>query len=158
MPMRQSAGVLLFRRVDDGVEVLLAHMGGPFWSRKDAGAWTIPKGEPSGVEELEDTARREFEEELGLPIPSPAHGFPLGSVLQSGGKTVTAWAFEGDLDVGTIVAGTFELEWPPHSGTRQSFPEIDRAEWFSPTTARTLIVKAQSAFIDRLEQHLATSR
>ncbi|WP_251858160.1 NUDIX domain-containing protein [Herbiconiux sp. L3-i23] len=155
MPTRRSAGVLLFRRRADGIEVLLGHMGGPFWARKDVGAWSIPKGEPLGVEDLESTARREFEEEIGQPIPSVGPEIPLGSVQQSGGKTVTAWAFEGDLDVSEVVSNTFELEWPPRSGKVASYPEVDRAAWLSPDEARRLIVKAQAEFIDRLEAHLA---
>ncbi|BDI22428.1 DNA mismatch repair protein MutT [Herbiconiux sp. L3-i23] len=135
--------------------MLLGHMGGPFWARKDVGAWSIPKGEPLGVEDLESTARREFEEEIGQPIPSVGPEIPLGSVQQSGGKTVTAWAFEGDLDVSEVVSNTFELEWPPRSGKVASYPEVDRAAWLSPDEARRLIVKAQAEFIDRLEAHLA---
>ncbi len=146
---RRSAGLLLYRRNGDELEVLLGHMGGPFWERRDAGAWTIPKGEYDADEEPLQAARREFAEELGLPAPS---GMPidLGSVRQSGGKTVTVWAVEGDLDVRAVVPGTFELEWPPRSGTLQAFPEVDRVAWFAVGDAAERIVAAQRAFLDRL--------
>ncbi|GAB3690141.1 NUDIX domain-containing protein [Angustibacter aerolatus] len=141
--------MLLHRGVGAGREVLLAHMGGPFWARKDAGAWTIPKGEPEPGESLLDCARREFTEELGLPVPD-GELRPLGSVRQSGGKVVTAWALAADLDVTAVVPGTFELEWPPRSGRRQSFPEVDRAEWFGLAEAATRVVAGQRGLLDRL--------
>ena len=145
----RSAGILLFRRTATDVEVLLGHMGGPFWARKDAGAWTIPKGLPEGDEDLVDTARREFTEELGVPVPSgPLHA--LGEVRQSGGKVVTAWAIEGDLDPDAIVPGTFEMEWPPRSGRRASFPEVDRVAWFDLDEAAARIVTGQRTLLDRL--------
>lgn len=145
-----SAGLLVYRRQVDGVEVLLGHMGGPFWARKDERAWSIPKGEHTGDQDPLAAAQREFEEELGSPAPSGPGYEPLGSVRQRGGKVVTAWAVEADLDVSAIVSNTFEMEWPPKSGRRQSFPEIDRAEWFGLATARLKIVSGQVALLDRL--------
>ncbi|WP_307807518.1 NUDIX domain-containing protein [Naasia sp. SYSU D00948] len=153
-PPRRSAGILLFRR-QPHLEVLLAHMGGPYWQRKDAGAWTLPKGEPDEDEDLLETARREFEEELGLPVPAGPL-VDLGEVRQSGGKIVRAWALEGDLDPETLRPGTFELEWPPRSGRRQSFPEVDRAAWLTPDRAVKLIVAGQRPLLDRL-QHALTA-
>lgn len=144
----RSAGILLFRRLG-GLEVLLAHMGGPFWARRDDGAWSIPKGELEPGEEAEPAARREFTEELGLPVP-PGELMALGEVRQAGGKIVSAWALEADLDPDTIVPGTFELAWPPRSGRLQTFPEVDRVGWFAADAARSKIVKAQAAFLDRL--------
>jgi predicted NUDIX family NTP pyrophosphohydrolase len=147
-----SAGLLLFRPAGDGagVEVLLGHMGGPFWARKDEGAWSIPKGEHEPEEEPRRAAVREFTEELGSPPPEgPLHD--LGSVEQrSGRKQITVFALAGDFDAEHITPGTFELEWPPRSGRRRSFPEIDRAAWFDPETARRKLVPAQVPFIDRL--------
>lgn len=144
-----SAGLLLFRRAPDGLEVLLAHMGGPLWARRDAGAWTIPKGEPEPGEDLSAAALREFAEELGTP-PPPGPDVALGAVRQKGGKTVHAWAREGDLDADAVVSGTFEMEWPPRSGRRQDFPEIDRAAWLPLARARELVVSAQVELLDRL--------
>jgi predicted NUDIX family NTP pyrophosphohydrolase len=147
-----SAGLLLFRRTEHGPEVLLGHMGGPFFARRDAGAWTLPKGEYEPGEPSWDAARREFQEELGLPPPD-GQALPLGEVRQAGGKTVTAWALEADLDPATVVPGTFTMEWPPRSGQLKEFPELDRVEWFGLDRARDLIVKAQAAFLDRLVEH-----
>ena len=144
-----SFGLLAWRRTPDGLEVLLAHMGGPFWAGKDAGAWTIPKGLPGGDETPLATARREFAEELGLPAPD-GEAVDLGEVQQRGGKVVRAWAVETDLDPDTIVPGTFEMTWPPRSGRTQSFPEIDRVHWMGPDEARGLIVTAQADLVDRL--------
>jgi predicted NUDIX family NTP pyrophosphohydrolase len=149
---RRSAGLLLFRRGGDGVEVLLGHMGGPFFARRDAGAWSIPKGEYEPDEPARDAARREFREELGLEPPD-GEAVPLGEVRQSGGKTVTAWAIEADLDPAAVVPGTFTLEWPPHSGRVQEFPELDRVAWFGLGGARAVIVPAQATFLDRLTEH-----
>jgi predicted NUDIX family NTP pyrophosphohydrolase len=130
-------------------------MGGPFWGRRDAGAWTIPKGE-HGVEEApRDAARREFEEELGVPVPD-GPWLELGEVRQSGGKVVTSWAVEGDLDPAEVVPGTFELEWPPRSGRIQTFPELDRVAWFDLEAARTRMVSAQRELLDRLSASLTT--
>ncbi|MFC3999389.1 NUDIX domain-containing protein [Nocardiopsis sediminis] len=153
MAGRQSAGILLFRERDGQAEVLLAHMGGPFWARRDAGAWSLPKGEPEPGEEPEATARREFQEELGLPVPEGDLA-GLGTVRQSGGKTVTAWALRGDLDPGRISPGTFEMEWPRGSGRTRSFPEIDRVAWFGLAEAAEKIVTGQRPFLDRLADHL----
>ncbi len=152
-PPRRSAGILLYRRLPT-LEVLLAHMGGPFWQRKDAGAWTVPKGEPLDVEEPLETARREFEEELGLPVPD-GQLVDLGEARQSSGKVVRVWALEGDLDPDAIRPGTFELEWPPRSGRLEDFPEVDRAAWLSLEEASTLIVAGQRPFLARLEALLA---
>ncbi|MDQ1031600.1 putative NUDIX family NTP pyrophosphohydrolase [Streptomyces umbrinus] len=149
---KRSAGLLLFRRTDHGVEVLLGHMGGPFFSRRDAGAWTVPKGEYEPDEPAWDAARREFQEELGLPPPD-GDPIPLGEVTQTNRKVVTVWAIEADLDVKTMIPGTFTMEWPPGSGRVQEFPELDRVEWLSPARARPLLVKAQTTFLDRLEGH-----
>jgi predicted NUDIX family NTP pyrophosphohydrolase len=151
----RSAGILLFRRTGEaGVEVLLGHMGGPFWARKDAGAWSIPKGEYAEAEPPLAAARREFAEELGVEPPEgPA--IPLGEVIQRNGKVVTAYAMEGDLDAEAMVSNTFELEWPPHSGRLQEFPELDRAAWFTPPLARTKVLASQVELLDRFERHLA---
>jgi predicted NUDIX family NTP pyrophosphohydrolase len=151
MPAR-SAGLLLFRR-REGVQVLLVHMGGPYWAGKDAGAWTIPKGEYDDGSDPLAEARREFAEELGAPPPD-GPVVDLGEVRQKAGKIVHAWAVEGDYDVSTVVSNTFEIEWPPRSGRRASFPEIDRAEWFDLHSARTRIVSAQAEFLDRLASWL----
>ncbi|MEV7861005.1 NUDIX domain-containing protein [Streptomyces hirsutus] len=148
----RSAGLLVFRHTDHGLEVLLGHMGGPFFARRDAGAWTVPKGEYDAGETAWDAARREFEEELGLPPPD-GEAVPLGEVRQSGGKTVTAWAVEGDLDPAAVVPGTFRMEWPPKSGRMQEFPELDRVQWLALDRARELVVSAQAAFLDRLAEH-----
>jgi predicted NUDIX family NTP pyrophosphohydrolase len=150
MPER-SAGILLFRRGGDGLEVLLVHPGGPFFARKDDGSWSIPKGLYEEGEEPLAAARREFEEELGSPCPG-GDALELGEIRQKNGKRVTAWAIEGDLDAASIVSNTFELEWPPRSGNLQSFPEVDRAAWFTLDTARTKILAAQTPFLDRLAQ------
>ncbi|MER6109139.1 NUDIX domain-containing protein [Streptomyces hirsutus] len=148
----RSAGLLVFRHTDHGLEVLLGHMGGPFFARRDAGAWTVPKGEYDAGETAWDAARREFEEELGLPPPD-GEAVPLGEVRQSGGKTVTAWAVEGDLDPAAVVPGTFRMEWPPKSGRMREFPELDRVQWLALDRARELVVSAQAAFLDRLAEH-----
>ncbi|KUM74977.1 NUDIX domain-containing protein [Streptomyces griseorubiginosus] len=153
--MRTSAGLLLFRHTEDGLEVLLGHMGGPFFTRRDAGAWTVPKGEYEPESESAwDAARREFEEELGLPPPD-GEAVSLGEVRQTNGKVVTAWAIEADLDPATVVPGVFSMEWPPRSGRTQEFPELDRVAWFGLERARAVIVKAQAAFLDRLAEHSA---
>lgn len=147
---RHSAGILLFRRVAGPLEVLVAHMGGPFWAAKDAAAWSVPKGELDPGEDPLAAARREFAEELGLPVPEGGEILPLGEVRQRSGKVVTVWAVEGDLDPAAVVPGTFELEWPPRSGRRQSFPEVDRVEWCDLDTARDRLVAGQRPFLDRL--------
>lgn len=165
---RQSAGILLFRRPlsaagsADPFEVLLAHPGGPFFARRDEGHWTLPKGEPDGPEEdLLAVARREFAEEVGHPAPAGQGDgtapIALGSIVQKGGKVVHAWAIEGDLDPATAVSNEFEMEWPPRSGTRRSFPEIDRVGWFGPDEARLRLKPTQVPFIDRLADHLVVA-
>jgi len=148
-----SAGILLYRRRPAGLEVLLAHPGGPLFARKDAGHWTIPKGEVEPGEELLAVARREFEEETGHPSPDGAT-IELGSIIQKGGKVVHAWAIEGDLDPANAVSNTFELSWPPGTGLRQLFPEIDRVEWFDVNEARRQVKETQVPLIDRLEAAL----
>jgi predicted NUDIX family NTP pyrophosphohydrolase len=151
--MRRSAGILLYRRVggvvEGRIEVLLGHMGGPFWERKDAGAWTIPKGEHEPGEDPFRAARREFVEETGIALPM-AEPVDLGEIRQSGGKVVRAWAVEGDVDPATAMSNTFEMEWPPKSGELATFPELDRFAWFDLDTARTKIIVAQREFLDRL--------
>jgi len=151
MPKR-SAGILMFRRRGGEIEVLLMHPGGPFWAKKDAGAWSIPKGEYAQGEDALAVAKREFEEETGT---RPDGKFlPLGEVVQAGGKIVTAWALEGDFDPATLTSNRFELEWPPKSGRKVSFPEVDRAQWFSPAEARQKILAAQREFMTRLRDAL----
>ena len=144
-----SAALLLWRRSDDGVQVLVGHMGGPFWARREAGAWTVPKGEPESGEDLHAAALREFAEELGVP-PPPGDDVFLGTVRQRAGKTVHAWARQGDLDVTSVRSGTFELEWPRGSGRRAVFPELDRVAWLALDEARGLVVAAQAELLDRL--------
>jgi predicted NUDIX family NTP pyrophosphohydrolase len=151
---RTSAGILLWRSRAGHVEVLLAHQGGPFWVRKDLGHWTIPKGEVEPGEQLMAVARREFAEETGHEVPQNPF-LALGEITQKSGKLVVGWAVEGDLDPSTAVSNTYELEWPPHSGSRQSFPEIDRVEWFDLDEARRRLKAAQTPFLDRLEAALA---
>jgi len=151
MVAKRSAGILLFRQSSAGLQVFIGHMGGPFWVRKDAGGWSIPKGEYLADEEPEAAARREFVEELGLPVPS-GELRDLGEVRQSGGKTVRVWALNGDLNPADVVPGTFSLEWPPRSGRFQDFPEIDRAGWFGLAEAHEKLVKGQRVFLDRLAE------
>lgn len=149
----QSAGIMVYRKREGRVEILLAHNGGPFFARKDEGWWTIPKGL---IEENEDglaAAKREFEEETGLPAPNGEY-LPLGTVKQVNNKIVHAWAVEGDVDPRIMKSNTFEMEWPPKSGKKQEFPEIDRCEWFVPAVARKKANKAQSELVDRLLEKL----
>ena len=150
----ESFGILMHKRVNGRRLVLLAHPGGPFWRRKDLGAWSIPKGEPEPGEAPEATARREFTEELGTAPEGPL--LPLGQIRQRGGKAVTAFAVSGDLDASRIHSIEFQIEWPPKSGRIQSFPEMDRAEWFDLETARQKILEAQRPLLDRLEEILDT--
>jgi len=153
---RTSAGLLLWRRRDGRLEVLLAHQGGPFWAKKDLGHWTIPKGEVEPGEQLEAVARREFAEETGHDPPDQPL-VELGEITQKSGKLVLGWAVEGDLDPSTAVSNTYEMEWPPHSGVVQSFPEIDRVEWFDLDEARQKLKAAQIPFLDRLQSALAAN-
>lgn len=148
--MRVSAGIVLFRRVADGIEVLLAHPGGPYFAKRDEGHWTIPKGEPDPDEALVDAATREFAEETGLSLPD-GPGIELGSITQKGGKVVHAWAAEGDLRPEDARSNTVDIEWPPRSGRLVAFPEIDRVAWFGPTEARRRIKPTQIPLLDRLE-------
>jgi predicted NUDIX family NTP pyrophosphohydrolase len=151
---RRSAGILLYRVARGEPEVLLVHPGGPFWARKDAGVWSIPKGEYADGEDPQACALREFEEETGTALP-PGELTELGDVKQKGGKVVTAWAAEGDLDADAIRSNTFTMEWPPRSGRTAEFPEIDRAGWFAIETAREKLVAAQTEFLDRLVERIA---
>jgi len=151
--MKKSAGLLMHRHSGDGsLQVLLAHPGGPFWRGKDEGAWTIPKGEYAPPEEALDAAQREFTEETGFAVTPPL--LPLGEITQKSGKRITAWAFAGDCDPAQLSCNTFEMEWPPRSGRKQDFPEIDRIEWFTLDEARRKIIPAQRPLLDRLEQAL----
>jgi predicted NUDIX family NTP pyrophosphohydrolase len=147
---KTSAGILLHRERDGAREVLLVHPGGPFWARKDAGAWSIPKGEYDRDEDPRACALREFEEELGTPLPAGTELTDLGTVRQPGGKVITAFAAAGDLDVDAIVSNTFTIEWPPRSGRTEDFPEVDRAGWFSLDEAREKINQAQAELLVRL--------
>jgi predicted NUDIX family NTP pyrophosphohydrolase len=150
--MKKSAGILAFRRKAKGLEIFLMHPGGPFWKNKDAGAWSIPKGEIDETESEINAAQREFEEETGIKVQGEL--IPLHSIRQKNGKQVIAWALEQDFDAAGISSNLFEMEWPPKSGKYQQFPEMDRAEWFSVTTAKEKIIPAQAALIDQLEEIL----
>jgi predicted NUDIX family NTP pyrophosphohydrolase len=152
-PRRLSAGILLFRERGAGLEVLLGHPGGPFFTKKDEGSWTVLKGEADPGEDLQAVARREFAEETGSQPPDGTM-LELGEIRQKGGKTVVAWALAGDLDPATARSNTFEMEWPPRSGRRRAFPEIDRVDWFDLEAARTKILPAQVPLLDRLEEAL----
>jgi predicted NUDIX family NTP pyrophosphohydrolase len=154
---RTSAGILLWRSRRGRLEVLLAHQGGPFWVKKDLGHWTIPKGEAEPGEELVAVARREFAEETGHEVPDRPL-IDLGQIRQKSGKLVLGWAVEGDLDPAAATSNTYELEWPPRSGTVQAFPEIDRVEWFELDEARRRLKAAQVPFLDRLQASLASDR
>jgi predicted NUDIX family NTP pyrophosphohydrolase len=151
VPTRTSAGIVLYRLATGGIEVLLVHPGGPFWARRDLGAWSIPKGEYGPDETPLAAARREFAEELGVAAPEgPVED--LGEVRQKSGKRVRAWALAGDLDPSRVRSNTFTLEWPPRSGVTQEFPEVDRAAWFELTVAREKITAAQVPLLDRVEE------
>jgi len=155
MATKHSAGILLFRRNGGEAEFLLVHPGGPFWVRKDAGAWTIPKGQIEAEEEPRACAIRELEEELGpAPELDPEQLIELGSIKQKAGKVVDAWAAEADFDPATLASNTFSMEWPPRSGNEQEFPEVDRADWFDLAAAREKILPAQAELLDRLVEHL----
>jgi predicted NUDIX family NTP pyrophosphohydrolase len=155
-----SAGILLYRRDHALLEVLLAHPGGPYFANREAGSWTIPKGQPDGEDDLLLVAEREFEEETGYAVARVRRdgGEPieLGTVVLGNGKVVHGWAIEGDLDPDAVASNEFEIEWPPRSGQRSRFPEIDRLAWLPPGEARVLIHPAQAAFIDRLEAALGS--
>jgi predicted NUDIX family NTP pyrophosphohydrolase len=150
----RSAGILLFRQAAAGPEVLLVHPGGPFWARRDLGAWSIPKGEHDEDETAEQAARREFAEETGQKLVGEL--VPLGSIRQKAGKLVEAFAVEGDFDVGSLRSAIFEMEWPPRSGRRQAFPEVDRAAWFPLAEAAERMIPGQIPFLDRLAAYLVT--
>jgi predicted NUDIX family NTP pyrophosphohydrolase len=152
-----SAGILLYRARQGAVEVLLVHPGGPFWAKKDQGAWSIPKGEYEEGEEALDVAKREFEEELGSPPPQGTF-LELGELVQPNRKVITAFAVEGDFEPAKLTSNHFEMEWPPRSGRKQSFPEVDRAVWFAPEEARKRILPGQASFIDRLLKQLQSRR
>jgi predicted NUDIX family NTP pyrophosphohydrolase len=154
MTAKQSAGLLMYRKRGEAVQVLLMHPGGPFWAKKDIGSWSIPKGEFDQDEDALKAARREFEEETSF-LPT-GNFVRLGAVKQPSGKVVHAWAFEGDLDAKKIKSNTFSMEWPPQSGKQQEFPEVDRAEWFTIETARERILKGQVEFLDELLRILET--
>lgn len=149
--MKQSAGIMAYRRREGDLEVLIAHPGGPFWANRDDGVWTIPKGETEPGEDPLLAAQREFSEELGVRCPDGPF-LELGSIIQKSGKTVTAWAIETDLDPAEVMSNTFAMEWPPRSGQQAEFPEIDRVEWASPARARAKLNPAQIALVDRLIQ------
>jgi predicted NUDIX family NTP pyrophosphohydrolase len=152
---KRSAGILLFRRSGGRTEFLLVHPGGPFWAKKDAGAWSIPKGQIESEEEPRACAVRELDEELGAaPDLDLEQLIELGSIRQRAGKVVEAWAAEADYDPTTLASNTFPMEWPPRSGTQQDFPEVDRAEWFDLEAARKKILPAQAEFLDRLLDQL----
>lgn len=155
MAAKRSAGILLFRRRGGETEFLLVHPGGPFWAKRDAGAWSIPKGQIEDGEEAATCAIRELEEELGpAPQLDPGKLIELGAIRQKAGKTVEAWAAEADFDPATLAGNTFAIEWPLHSGSHQEFPEVDRAEWFGLERAREKILPAQAEFLDRLLERL----
>jgi predicted NUDIX family NTP pyrophosphohydrolase len=147
---KQSAGLLMFRRAAGHLQVLLVHPGGPFWAKRDLGAWTVPKGEYDDSEQALEAAKREFAEETGFATSEPF--FPLGSLKQPSGKTVTVWAFESDCDPAALVSNEFEMEWPPKSGRTAAFVEVDRAGWFSLGEARDKLIKGQLGFLDALEK------
>jgi predicted NUDIX family NTP pyrophosphohydrolase len=152
---KTSAGILLYRMRDRAVEVFLVHPGGPYWARKDDGAWSIPKGEAAEGADLLKTAYTEFNEETGSPLHGRA--MPLAPIKQAGGKVVHAWAVQGDIDAASIRSNTFALEWPPRSGKTQEFPEVDRGDWFDLPTARLKLLPGQRGFIDQLQDLLSTS-
>lgn len=155
MAAKRSAGILLYRRVAGELRVLLVHPGGPYWAKRDLGAWTIPKGECEAEEEPRDCALRELAEELGAaPSLDVDALIELGAVRQKSGKVVEAWAGEAEFDPAGLRSNSFELEWPPRSGERREFPEVDRAEWFEPDLARRKVLAAQAELIDRLLEHL----
>jgi predicted NUDIX family NTP pyrophosphohydrolase len=154
--MKMSAGILLYRRGETGLEVLIGHMGGPYWEHRDESAWSIPKGEMREGENMLEVAKREFEEELGSPPPEEPY-LELGEVRQASGKRVVVFAAQGDLDAESIRSNSFEMEWPRGSGQLGEFPEIDRAAWLAPAEAREKLIPAQAPFLDRLESAVGSS-
>lgn len=154
--MKRSAGILLFRFNNGALEVLLVHPGGPYWASKDAGAWSIPKGEYSEGEDALSAAKREFAEETGVNVEGEF--FPLGEVKQAGGKIVQVWALQGDVDPSLIRSNTFTLEWPPRSGSVREFPEVDSAGWFSMHAAKRKLLSGQREFLERLSDRFAADR
>jgi len=152
MAKKESAGLLMYRWCNSALEVFLVHPGGPYWAKKDLGAWSIPKGECAEDEDRRDAAKREFQEETGF-LPE-GNFIALTPIKQPGGKLVHAWAFKGDCDAEAIVSNTFSIEWPPRSGKRQAFPEVDRAEWFTIDAAKKKILKGQVGFLEELERML----
>jgi predicted NUDIX family NTP pyrophosphohydrolase len=154
--MKMSAGILLYRRGETGLEVLIGHMGGPYWEHRDESAWSIPKGEMREGENTLEVAKREFEEELGSPPPEEPY-LELGEVRQASGKRVVVFAAQGDLDAESIRSNSFEMEWPRGSGQLGEFPEIDRAAWLAPAEAREKLIPAQAPFLDRLESAVGSS-
>ena len=152
MASKRSAGILLYRRAQGEIQVFLAHPGGPYWAKKDAGAWTIPKGEIGEGEDPLAAAKREFEEEIGVRLEGDFR--ELKGVRQKGGKLVVAWAIEGDCDAAAITSNVFSMEWPPKSGKRAEFPEVDRAAWFTLPEARSRILESQAPLLDQLEELL----
>jgi predicted NUDIX family NTP pyrophosphohydrolase len=153
MPKR-SAGLLVYRVVDGEPEVLLVHPGGPYWTKKDDGSWSLPKGEYEPDEDPLEVAIREFREELGVDPPAAKDAMSLGEVRQPGGKIVSAWALPGDLDVAEVLSNTFSMEWPPRSGRTADFPEVDRAGWFDLETARRKLLRGQLGLLDRFSDRL----
>ncbi len=151
---RRSAGILVYREREGATEVLLVHPGGPFWAKRDAGAWSVPKGEYADGEEAEAAARREFAEETGWSLEGKLR--PLGEIRQKAGKSVTAFAVEGGFDPASLESNRFEMEWPPRSGRKTSFPEVDRAGWFSLDTARDKMIEGQRPLLDRLQDLLGS--
>jgi predicted NUDIX family NTP pyrophosphohydrolase len=149
-PSRVSAGLLMYRHTAGGLEVLLVHPGGPFWAKRDIGAWSIPKGEIEATEDPRDAARREFHEETGFTARPPL--LPLSPLRQPGGKLVHAWAVEGDCDPTRLQSNTFTMEWPPRSGARREFPEVDRAAWFRISEAARRILPGQLGFLKELSE------
>ena len=147
---KKSAGLLMFRQCDGGLEVLLVHPGGPFWVKKDIGSWSIPKGEYTSEEDPFDVAKREFNEETGFQ--ASGEFIPLTPLKQPSGKIITAWAFEGDCDASAIQSNTFVMEWPPRSGRQQEFPEVDRVGWFPIRVAKEKVTKGQVGFLEEVER------
>lgn len=152
MTKKQSAGILLYRMRDE-IEVLLVHPGGPFWVKKDVGAWSLPKGEFAKGDTALVTAKREFEKEIGQPLPA-GDLLPLLPVKQADGKVIYAWALEGDIDIAQLKSNTFTMEWPPKSGKLQAFPEVDRAEWFTMSIAKSKIIPGQADLLDELRERI----